>query len=113
MPSDFDLLATELAAFIDAKEARQMVKAMPPTAPRPRHPPTLVRPVSPAARVRQSKPVSPAQRVEARRREMLAAADQTEILAKSLANAGRITGPESRLIGMQIAQLRRDAGVVR
>lgn len=113
MPSDFDLLAAELAAFIDAKGARKMAKTTPPAAPRPRPLPTLVRPVSPAAVVRQPVPTSPAQRVEARRWEMLAAADRTESLAKSLSDAGRINGPESRFIAMQIAQLRRDAIAVR
>ena len=129
MPSEYDALCADLAELYAAKGARTMAKAMP-VATRRASPPTFVHPVPPSAFVprptakveapagkpqAQAKPQiqAPALPAVARRLAMLKAADRTEAMAKSLTDAGRLTGAERRLVEIQIAQVRRDAAAIR
>ena len=108
MANEFDLLATELADLIASKSGPPMAKAMM-AEKRPVQRTETHRPVYVHARPHPIEPKTVDQQVTGRRHKMLATADRVETMAKSLTDAGRLTGPERRLIAIQIEQLRRDA----
>lgn len=114
MPSEFDLLVEDIVKIMARKDAATMAKAAAAE-------PCWIQPLPAAARrttAATPRPPRPAETAPAhpaveRRLAMLAAADKAEAMAKSMTAAGKLTGPESRLISLQIAQVRADAGAIR
>ena len=109
------LLCAELSEHLASRHAKEArVSPLPPGTPRPRAA-AIVRPVPRSAFARPSagKAKAPVSSAVERRLAMLRAMDKAEAMAKSMTAAGKLTGPESRLVALQIEQVRRDVEAIR